>query len=145
MLKSITCDQATFKSVTFRDGLNLVLADKTSGSARKGTRNGSGKTTLIEIIHYCLGASKPSKDETLANPAVQGWRFSLTFVANGRTLAATRQVGSDDLIVTGDTQGLPLGANGEIKREHWTQLLGTLMFGLNTSQIEQKKVPSFRQ
>jgi len=145
MLKSITCDQNTFKSVRFRDGLNLIIADKTATSAQKGTRNGAGKTTLIEIIHYCLGsARRHSNESSLSHEAVQGWKFSLEFVASGRSLTATRSVGSDDLIITGETTGLPLAEDGIVDRSKWTEILGTLMFGINHTKEQGVQPPLFR-
>lgn len=145
MLKSLTCDQESFKTVRFRDGLNLVIADRTATSAQKGTRNGSGKTTLLELVHFCLGSAKPTGKATLAHPAVARWKFSLEFTAAGRTLTATRSVGNDDLIITGDTDGLPLNEDGVIERESWTEVLGSLMFGVTPEDRTNKKAPSFRQ
>ena len=145
MLESLTCDHASFKAVKFHSGLNLVIADKTVGSAQKGTRNGSGKSTLIDIIHFCLGANRGRGHDTLAQPDVQGWKFTLAFVASGRKLLVTRSVGSDDLVVVGDTSGLALNEDGVVSREGWNEILAELMFGIIEVDREHASPPSFRQ
>lgn len=145
MLKKLTSNKSTFKAVDFHDGLNLVLADRTAGSAKKGTRNGSGKTALIEIVHHCLGARRAAGVATLANPALEGWEFSLNFAAAGKNLTATRAVGADELKVTGDTAGLSIDANGIVTREQWTKVLASLMFGIQPIELSEGRTPSFRQ
>ncbi len=64
MIRSVKCNKASFKSVEFQAGFNVILADRTQESSQRDTRNGSGKTTLIEIIHFCLG-SKLDQDQTI--------------------------------------------------------------------------------
>ena len=56
MIRSVSANQKSFKTVHFEPGFNVVLADRTKDSTKKDTRNGLGKSTLIEIIHFCLGA-----------------------------------------------------------------------------------------
>ena len=56
MIVSIESTLKTFKPVTFRSGLNVLLSDRTANSTDKQTRNSAGKTSLVEIIHFLLGA-----------------------------------------------------------------------------------------
>ena len=58
MIHAVRCDHPSFNTVSFKSGFNVVLADKTNQSSIKDSRNGLGKSLLIEIIHFCLGASK---------------------------------------------------------------------------------------
>jgi len=58
MIRSITADKSSFKSIKFENGLNVVLADRTKESTKKDSTNGLGKSTLLEIIHFCLGSNK---------------------------------------------------------------------------------------
>ncbi|MFM6726441.1 MAG: DUF2326 domain-containing protein, partial [Dolichospermum sp.] len=57
MIYAVRCNQPSFKTVNFRPGLNVVLADRTEESGIRDSRNGLGKSTLIEIIHFCLGGN----------------------------------------------------------------------------------------
>jgi uncharacterized protein YydD (DUF2326 family) len=56
MIKKLSANQPSFKTVEFSAGFNVVLADRTQESTKRDSRNGLGKSTLIEIIHFCLGA-----------------------------------------------------------------------------------------
>ena len=57
MINSIFSNQDSFKTVEFRSGFNVILADRTETSSVRDSRNGLGKSTLIQIIHFCLGAT----------------------------------------------------------------------------------------
>lgn len=54
-LRQLSANQPGFKNVSFRDGFNIVVAERTKESTKKDSRNGLGKSTLIELIHFCLG------------------------------------------------------------------------------------------
>ena len=56
MIRFLGSDLASFKALTFRPGLNIVLAHKSEGATDRQSRNGAGKSSLIEIIHFMLGA-----------------------------------------------------------------------------------------
>ena len=55
ILHELTANKKSFRPVKFVEGLNVVLAEKSSSSSKKDTRNGVGKTTLVEILMFCLG------------------------------------------------------------------------------------------
>ena len=74
MIHSVTADRPSFKTVEFKPGFNVVLAERTKESTKKDSRNGLGKSTLIEIIHFCLGNSK---GESLSKKEVNGWTFTI--------------------------------------------------------------------
>ena len=56
MIYRVTSNKPEFKTVEFRSGFNVILAERENNADNKRTRNGAGKTTLVEIIHFCLGA-----------------------------------------------------------------------------------------
>ena len=56
MIRFLGSDLASFKALTFRAGLNIVLADKSEGATDRQSRNGAGKSSLIELVHFLLGA-----------------------------------------------------------------------------------------
>ena len=88
MIKAIRCDKSTFRAVTFHEGFNLVLADRTDQSTDKDTRNGSGKSTLIEIIHFCFGA-KLAESPLKALP-LAGWTFIVDIQLGGKDFTVSR-------------------------------------------------------
>lgn len=55
MILAIESTLATFKPLTFHQGLNILLSDKSAVSTDKQTRNSAGKTSFIEIVHFLLG------------------------------------------------------------------------------------------
>ncbi len=76
MIRAVRCDKPSFKTVEFKNGFNVVLADRTSESSEKDSRNGLGKTTLIEIINFCLGSTF-NKNSPLRRKELENWAFSL--------------------------------------------------------------------
>ena len=75
MIKSIRCDQSSFRTVRLKGGMNIILADRTLEETRQDSRNGLGKSSLIEVIHFCLGSDFARSG--LTSPALRGWTFSL--------------------------------------------------------------------
>ena len=60
MLRELKADDPRFRAVTFRGGLNIVVADRTTASTDDQSRNAVGKTSLVELLQFLLGASKTS-------------------------------------------------------------------------------------
>ena len=56
-LHRLGSSDARFKQLQFHDGMNILLADKTTESTSGDSRNGSGKTSFIRILRYILGGS----------------------------------------------------------------------------------------
>lgn len=46
-----------FKTLTFHEGMNILLADKTNNSRLGDSRNGAGKSSFIRILRYLLGGN----------------------------------------------------------------------------------------
>lgn len=146
-LKRVTANHASFQAVTFTDGLNIVLADRTQESTRKDTRNGLGKSTLIDIIHFCLGGDPGS----LTAEALPDWCFTLDLLIDGQVVSATRSTTRHHVIeVSGALDAFPArpevnaetGAL-EFQRKEWTRVLGAVMFGLPL-EVAAKYAPNFR-
>src|SRR3546814_1627063 len=78
MIKRIWSDLATFRSVSFAEGMNIVLADTNADSEETESTNGLGKTTLLRIIHFCLG-SDFRREKALSHPDLAGVTFYLEF------------------------------------------------------------------
>ncbi|MDN3591655.1 hypothetical protein [Methylobacterium adhaesivum] len=69
MILSLTSDLPGFKGLTFHEGLNVVLADRTDASTERQTRNSAGKTSVIEVMHFLLG-SAAGKSSIFQSPAL---------------------------------------------------------------------------
>lgn len=137
MIHAVRCDHPSFNTVHFKPGFNIVLADKTSHSSIKDSRNGLGKSLLIEIIHFCLGASK--KGSRLFNKDVfqpiKDWTFILDFELEGRLISVSRQMANPKIITIDN-------GRKQFSESEWVEFLGITMFGLPTKS--NKYSPSFR-
>jgi uncharacterized protein YydD (DUF2326 family) len=75
MLYRLSADHPSFKTIEFRKGLNIILADRhlPSNEEEQGperrTRNGAGKSSMIDLIHFLLAGSAEGalKAEVLAD------------------------------------------------------------------------------
>jgi uncharacterized protein YydD (DUF2326 family) len=148
MIKKLSANHPTFKTVEFREGFNVIWADRTLESTKGDSRNGLGKSTLIEIIHFCLGA-KASKGKGLLVAALKGWEFTLDLEIAGTTFSVTRSVDQPTVfVIDGDTGNWPIKPKNKkgaltYGLRDWNTLLGSLFFGLPT-EGEGKYQPTFR-
>lgn len=56
-LHNIGSSDKRFKTLSFHEGMNILLADKATESRLGDSRNGAGKTSFVHIIRYLLGCS----------------------------------------------------------------------------------------
>ena len=148
MIKRITANKRSFKTVEFKPGFNVILADCTLESTQRDSRNGVGKTTLIEIIHFCLGA-KTSKGKGLRVEALMDWTFMADLVVAGAPILITRSVKEPNSIyVEGDVSKWPIAPKKKKSGyaygvNEWSFLLGNLYYGLPL-ETAAKYQPTFR-
>ena len=154
MIHKLFSSLADFKTLTFRPGLNILLADRSLGSTERQTRNGAGKTSFVEVVHFLLGASLVAESPFRA-PALRGSSFGMTFDLSGGAVTVERvpQSPSRIIVVTGDTTRWPISPSVDkrsrelvISNENWKGVLGALMFGLQDENgaSEQRFRPGFR-
>lgn len=137
-----------FTEVAFREGMNVVLADRAKDSDETESTNGLGKTTLIRIMHFCLG-SDLSKDKVLRHPNLKGTTFGIDFSYEGRAVSVARNTASPEKVtVTSDfvsDLGFKVQAkdadNVTISLEDWKTAL-TKHFAPGRSETAS---PSFRE
>ncbi|WP_199433872.1 ABC-three component system protein [Qaidamihabitans albus] len=79
MLRHLRANDERFKSVNFKEGLNLIVADTTGDSADTDTRNGAGKSSLVEVLHFLLGARFERRRSFLGKEALREFSFELEF------------------------------------------------------------------
>jgi uncharacterized protein YydD (DUF2326 family) len=63
-LLQLTSQNSKFKDITFKDGLNIIVGEKTDRD-RKETSNGVGKTLSIRLIDYMLAGRNQKIDKIL--------------------------------------------------------------------------------
>ncbi|HZG44563.1 MAG TPA: ABC-three component system protein [Longimicrobium sp.] len=155
MIRRVFSDLPTFKNLTLRPGLNVLLAVVDEGSTDRQTRNRAGKTSLVEVIHFVLGANA-GPDSLFRVPELSDRAFGVEFDLGGHPVTVLRR-GSDPskiIVLDGETRHWPISPTsyrptGEItiSNTKWRVVLGELMFGFNQDLLKQeyqKYTPSFR-
>ena len=146
MIHSISADNPSFKGVTFKDGLNVIMATRTKKSNKKDSTNGLGKSTLMDILHYCLGADRYG---ALRNSALKDWTFTVILDIRGRTYSVSRTVAKNAKIhIAGNCSDWPIqpkvsGEKQSFTIVDWKASLGYMMCGLDLRQ-DSEYSPTFR-
>lgn len=60
-LSALNSSDPRFKTLRFREGLNILVADRTETSEQGDSRNSIGKTSFVKILKYVLGGDLPSE------------------------------------------------------------------------------------
>jgi len=143
----------SFKTLTFKPGMNVILAEKSPGATERHTRNGVGKSSFVELVHFLLGGSAGSNhflrsDERLAE-AAYGMRFDLS--GSPVDVERSPKARNDVLITNGNvsswTRQPKLKKSGHIalSNKEWCAVLGNKMFCLPDEDDEKTLfAPSFR-
>lgn len=148
MIHEISSSLASFKTLRFNTGLNVVLAEKSVGATDRQTRNSSGKTSLITIIHFLMGASCPAASIFKYGSLIEE-SFSLTFDLGSQRMTARRggydpnKIYVDANLSEWPEQPTVDTTTGEswFSNKKWTAALAVSMFDVNESS---KYSPSFR-
>lgn len=154
MIHRIYGDLGGFKELTFREGLNLLLADKSPGATDRQTRNGAGKSSLVELLHFLLGGNCGT-DSIFRVEELIAATFGLEFDLGGHRVAVERSGATPSKIIVagGETDRWPIAPTRErdstrltISNTSWKSVLARLMFGLADDEEEcsTKFTPTFR-
>jgi uncharacterized protein YydD (DUF2326 family) len=153
MIRRIGSDLASFKTLTFKPGLNILLADKSDGAHDRQSRNGAGKTSFIELVHFLFGATA-SKDSIFRSDALADWTFDVAVDISGDAISAARSgTKPSRVVVNGPVETWPIppqfdSRSGlfELSNENWKSNLGQLWFGLPVSDGDEAERfrPPFR-
>ena len=147
MIRRVYCDDKRFKDLTFKEGFNVLLAEKSAGATDKQTRNRAGKSSLLDIVHFLLG-SKCDKDSVFRNDALRDLTFGMELDLGGGFTRVERSGGRPTpLRVEGDSRRWPVPPtvkSGEsyLSNDNWRVVLAKLMFGLD--DVEEAWSPRFR-
>lgn len=150
MIRAVRANKRGFRTVIFKAGANLVLADRSKAAGDKDTTNGLGKSTLIEIIDFCLGANT-SPDKGLRLEALADWAFTLDLTLKGSEVSVTRSVASPSAFeIVGDTTGWLIVPEKNkdgvpvLDAKKWRSVLAWALFGLPSAANSQNYQPSAR-
>jgi uncharacterized protein YydD (DUF2326 family) len=147
-LNSLSANFETFNSVEFRDGLNIVVADRDKESTKTDSRNGLGKTTVIALVDFCLGANISDRIEQMKG---NRWYFTLSLTTrSGITIQATRSPDSaGEIQIEGNAVGAGIVEHKDasepgtltIGSRQWTSWLGKECFARRDLSADP---PTFR-
>lgn len=151
MIFAVRSNKPSFKTIKFKPGFNVVLAERTKESKDKDSRNALGKSLLVEVIHFCFGSSL-EQNKGLGTPNLLDWTFTVDISLRGKKYAISRNTKElKKIIVEGDFSDWPVkpekdDKNGTyyFKYKEWKNILGFLMFNLPIEPLTKKYVPTFR-
>ena len=148
MIHFLQSSLPSFKSLVFRRGLNVLLAEKSAGASDRQSRNGAGKSSFVELVHFLAGA-EVKKDSFLRHASLVDQTFAIGLDVAGTRVTAERSAKkASRVLLDGHFEGWPLQplakSNGttELTNEQWKGDLGALWFGLPVASEES--YPSFR-
>jgi len=141
MISCIFSSLATFKSLEFNPGLNILIAQKEAGASDKQTRNRAGKTSLIEIVHFLIG-SEAGPDSLFRSKALVNASFGMEFELGGEKLIVKRSGYQKSKV---HVEGASfLKGKTSLSNNEWVDLLGEKMFGLHQAPENGGRMPTFR-
>jgi len=153
MIRRFGSDLASFKTLVFKPGLNILLADKSEGANDRQSRNGAGKTSFVELVHFLFGADA-RRESIFRSDALVEWTFDVSVDVAGEAISAARSGAKPSrLLINGPVEAWPIPpqfdtAAGlyELSNESWKANLGKLWFGLPLSAGDEAErfQPSFR-
>ena len=151
MIRQLSSDLESFKSLTFEPGLNIILADKSEGASDFQSRNGAGKTSLVELVHFLFGADTRS-DSIFRSEALKDRTFSASVDIGSKTYSVSRSGKKPSRVyVDGEIEDWPVdshqeffSAPHELPNEQWKNALGALWFRLPANGGGEPFQPSFR-
>ncbi|MFJ6784655.1 ABC-three component system protein [Streptomyces yangpuensis] len=94
-ISNLTSSDARFKTLSFRQGLNILVADRTEVSEQGDSRNSIGKTSVVKILRYVLGGDLSPDFKA---PELSDHKFTATLMLpvesgdGGETVTVSRSV-----------------------------------------------------
>jgi len=152
MMRRISSDLASFKTLSFKPGLNILLADKSEGATDRQSRNGAGKTSFVELVHFLCGSNAP-RDSIFRTPELLESTFEVIMNVGDEEFSVARSGKKPStIILNGPAEILPIQpkfveqeGHYEISNENWKSILGACWFALDAPpNPDDKNSPTFR-
>lgn len=119
MIHELSASDPRFKTLTFRPGLNIVLADRHEQATDTDTRNGVGKSSFVLLLHFLLGGNA-GKGSLFTSEALTAWRFSLDVdVGDVRTTIERSGAKASNFIVSSS----PLDGSDRLDVDHMSEII----------------------
>lgn len=133
MLRQLSSSDERFKTIVFKPGRNILIADKTDRSIGTDSRNGAGKSSIIEILHFLLGM-RGLTGSVLEKAALQPDRFALLLdwsgipdgVTASRSLNKRSRVALEPNVAAGASL---VQTAGDATVPEWVTVIGRDLFG----------------
>jgi uncharacterized protein YydD (DUF2326 family) len=148
MIHRLFSSLPSFRTLRFKPGLNILLADRGPSSTETDTRNGAGKTSVVDLIQFLLGGDW----EKARDPALINQSFGLEFDLGGERVTVRRS-GQNPTRVFFDpgtnASRWPIRPESYIgalslRVDEWNAVLGAIVFGLPAALHEERFRPKFR-
>jgi uncharacterized protein YydD (DUF2326 family) len=154
MIRKIESSLPTFKTLTFHEGLNILVSDTHPDSSDKKTRNSAGKTSFVEIVHFILGANCPP-GSIFRQSEIVDHTFRASLLIASEEFVVERSGGNPSRIfilegVHSGTIKTKQDKSGRhfLPTDTWKEFLGARMFGLpadpSITDFDEPYSPSFR-
>lgn len=152
MMRRISSDLASFKTLSFKPGLNILIADKSDGASDRQSRNGAGKTSFVDLVHFLCGSNAP-KDSIFRAPKLIDSTFEILMDVGASEYSVARSGQKPSTIaINGPVESLPIqpkfiekDGQYEISNENWKATLGSCWFDLEVPpNPDDKNTPTFR-
>lgn len=101
-LISLTANKPSFHSVSFRDGINVIVGKQVAPPSENdgNTYNGVGKSLTMHLVHFCLGSNAIDS----FSQKLEDWEFTLKFSIDGNEYYAKRNTSNQSKIeINGET------------------------------------------
>ena len=151
MIHRLGSDLASFKTLTFNPGLNVLLADKSEGASDRQSRNGAGKTSFVELLHFLFGGRVDPKS-IFRSDALHSWTFDALVDVGPQTISVARsgerpsavRTSRHDLSSFNQIDLAPTLGHDVLRNEDWTYVLGNEWFSLPVGREDRRFRPTFR-
>lgn len=154
MIRRIYSSLPSFKSVKFKSGLNILMADKTPGASEQHTRNRAGKSSFVELVHFVCGANVDSDSITKA-PEVINHSFGLELDIFDEPVRVSRRGSAPSMISIETAPTVRWLRTPTIEKDsnratlsttNWRTVLGNAYFGLGDPDADDSATaqPTFR-
>ena len=152
MILNLSSSLPTFRPISLKRGLNVLLANSVDNTKIGKTRNSAGKSSFVQLIDFLLGSSA-RKESLFRSPHLAEFEFKGRFFLAGREITASRYGAQHTRIFLEESLGLPEvlekvdNKTGKIyiSNEDWCNYLGKNWFSIPfNGDLEQYKIISYR-